>query len=196
MKRQILTLFALAAVLCSCGQNRSAKQAENTDSTPAENTEVEPLDSLELKYRPTIENGTLAPEFELADTLGQTLTLSSLREHYVVLDFWASWCGDCRREIPAVKALYDEWKDKSLNGTDVQFVSVSFDHDEEAWKTLLRQEEFAWPQVSNLIRWKENPVAAAYGLHWIPSFVVVAPDGSVAGSAINAKRVAELLETL
>lgn len=182
--------FGLAAViiLCSCGQNRGAKHAPKTEEFP--------LDSLEIKYNPTLEKGVEAPAFELPDTLGNVLSLNNFKGKYVVIDFWASWCGDCRREIPEVKALYQNWKDAKINGAPVQFISVSFDHDAESWKNILRTEQFEWPQVSNLVKYRGNPLAAAYGLHWIPSFAIIAPDGTVAGTAITSKRVDIILKQL
>lgn len=187
--RNILA-FGIAAMIifCSCGQNRGAKNAPKTEEFP--------LDSLEIKYNPSLEKGASAPEFELPDTLGNVLSLKNFRGKYLVIDFWASWCGDCRREIPEVKALYEDWKDAKINDAPVQFLSVSFDHDAESWKNILRKEQFAWPQVSNLIKYRGNPVAAAYGIHWIPSMVIVAPDGSIAGVAITAKRADIILKQL
>jgi len=182
--------IALAALVtfCSCAQNKGGKKASKAEEFP--------LDSLEIKYNPGIEKGAEAPAFELPDTLGNILSLNNFKGKYVVIDFWASWCGDCRREIPEVKALYQTWKDAKINGAPIQFLSVSFDHDAESWKTILRAEEFEWPQVSNLVKYRGHPLAAAYGLHWIPSFAIVAPDGKIAGTAITSKRVDIILKQL
>lgn len=187
--RNILAICLAATVIfCSFDQNRGGKKASKNSQPP--------LDSLEIKYNPSIEKGSKAPVFELPDTLGKVFTLKDFEGSYLVIDFWASWCGDCRREIPEVKALYDSWKDARINGSPVKFLSISFDHDADAWKTILRNENFAWPQVSNLVKYRGNPLAAAYGIHWIPSFAIIAPDGTIAGTAITSKRVGIILKTL
>lgn len=188
MRKTLAFALAVMITVCSCAQTRNGKRSSKTEAFP--------LDSLEIKYNPNLKKGIEAPAFELPDTLGKVFTLNDFKGSYLVIDFWASWCGDCRREIPEVKALYDSWKDARINGSPVKFLSISFDHDADAWKTILRNENFAWPQVSNLVKYRGNPLAAAYGIHWIPSFAVIAPDGTVAGSAITAKRVDIILKQL
>lgn len=189
MKKALFLGLAAAVIIAGCGRNRGVKQ-------PAQTADSFPLDSLEIKYNPAIEKGVAAPAFELPDTLGKVFSLNDFKGDYLILDFWASWCGDCRREIPEVKTLYDNWNGRKINGKEVRFLSISFDHDAESWKSLLRTEGFAWPQVSNLIKYRGNPLAAAYGIHWIPSIVIVDPDGNIAGAGITAKRVDTILKQL
>ena len=189
MKKALVLGLAAAVIIAGCGHGRNAeKTAETVDSFP--------LDSLEIKYNPVIEKGIPAPAFELPDTLGKVFSLNDFKGDYLILYFWASWCGDCRREIPEVKALFEEWKDRKIDGKAVRFLSVSFDHDAESWKNMLRAEAFEWPQVSNLVKYRGHPLAAAYGIHWIPSIVIVDPDGNIAGAAITARRVDFMLKQL
>ena len=145
---------------------------------------------------PSQKVGTPAPEFSATDTLGIEHSLIDYRGHYLVLDFWASWCGDCRREIPALKKLFAEYADKTIEDKAIDWLSVSFDHAEGAWKNCLRKEEFPWLQVSNLIRWKDNPIAEKWELHWIPTFFVIDPEGRIAGSAITADGLRDVLTGL
>ena len=147
---------------------------------------------------PSLAVGQKAPAFTIADTLGTNISLSDYEGKYLVIDFWASWCGDCRREIPELKKVFAEFNEEIIGPeqVEVNFLSVSFDHDAEAWKKLLRKEQFGWPQVSNLQPWKQNPVAKAYDLKWIPTFYVVNPMGEIAGSAITAEALREILESL
>lgn len=170
-----LFTFLFSLTLLSCGPKPAAVSA------PAE-----AADDDTSRYYPTLAVGAEAPDFTLADTLGVALTLSTLRGTPVVLDFYASWCGDCRAELPAVKALQAE-----LAPQGYQFVGVSFDHDGDAWRSLLRTAQLPWPQVSNGIRWKENPVGTAYGLHWIPTLVLVDADGRIAATALTAEELKE-----
>ena len=89
-----------------------------------------------------------------------------------------------------MKGLYEDFAPKG-----VEILGVSFDHDADAWKECLDEQGFAWPQVSNLVKWKENPVSEAFGIHWIPTMVLVAPDGTVAGAALTAEDMTALLES-
>lgn len=166
-----MALVALCACVVACG-NRQKKAAEPAEET----TDMS-------QYMPDLEFGEEAPSLELNTPDGVLVSLSDYAGKWVVLDFWASWCPDCRAEFPAVKELYETFSPKG-----VEFIGVSFDHDADAWKKCLDEQGFAWPQVSNLIKWKEdNPVSKAFGIHWIPTMVLIAPDGTVAGAALTAE---------
>ena len=188
MKTNITAIIICATLAFSCC-NRASKVRSVSEF-------LTPLDSLELTYAPALAAGADAPGFAVPDTLGAVFTLKDFEGSYLVLDFWASWCGDCRREIPELKALYEEYKDVRIDGHPLMWLGVSFDHDAEAWKALLRKEGFGWPQVSNLIAWKQNPVAEAYGLKWIPTMYVVGPDGRIICGCITAARLSEALQIL
>jgi len=175
---KILAIMAIAACTVACANRQ--KKAEVSDA--AEETKDM------SQYMPTLEAGSPAPALELNTPEGVAVQLADFAGKWVVLDFWASWCPDCREEFPAVKQLYQNFSPKG-----VELLGVSFDHDADAWKKCLEEQGFAWPQVSNLIKWKENPVSEAFGIHWIPTMVLIAPDGTVAGAALTAKDMEALL---
>lgn len=168
MKHIALLLLLLCSICAS---------AQSQDSLTAAHPE----------YLPSLEVGTVAPEIVAKDTLGNEIRLSDFRGKYVVLDFWATWCGDCRREVPMLKELYKDEELHSINGEkNVQWISFSFDDKEQNWRNYLRKEAFAWPQISNLKRTREDPTFNAFELHWIPAFFVIDPEGKIVGKAITA----------
>ncbi|MCQ2196354.1 MAG: TlpA family protein disulfide reductase [Bacteroidaceae bacterium] len=150
--------------------------------------EADTLAANHPEYLPSLELGTQAPEIVARDTAGVEIRLSNYRGKYVILDFWATWCGDCRREIPMLKALYEDNAMQSIKEkNDVKWLSFSFDDKEANWRNFLRKEQFPWPQVSNLKRTRDDDTFKAYQLHWIPAFIIIDPEGKIIGKAITAK---------
>lgn len=180
MKR-ILLLTALSTalllVLAGCGNKKHAPmppmEEESTDMS---------------QYMPSLEIGADAPDFEAPDILGHPVKLSDYKGRYVVLDFWASWCKDCRAEMPAMKSLYTAFSPK-----DVEFLGVSFDTDLQTLVDYGLEAEIPWMQVCNQIKWKENPISAAYDVKWIPTMFLVSPEMKVLGVAFTSNEMEELL---
>lgn len=140
-----------------------------------------------------LKKGAEAPDFvfeNTADTL-QGRALSSLRGRYVVLDFWASWCPDCRRDIPAMKRLHDRYASDSI-----VFVGVSFDKDREAWTKCVRDSGMTWTQHSELKPWKETEMTKRYNVEWIPTVYLIGPDGRVVTAALKADSIGKALKAL
>lgn len=189
--RTIMAATAIIAAAASCGNRQQKAAAEVKEIAFAA------LDSIELKYAPVLKAGTDAPEISASDTTGKTLSLSDFKGSYVVVDFWATWCPDCRRELPDLKAVYEEYKDAKIGGKPVKFLSVSFDRSEEAWKKMVREEGLVWAQIADIgAKWKESPITNAYSLSWIPTFYLVSPDGKIVAGSIKASRMGEALQQL
>lgn len=149
-------------------------------------------EDLDAKYATElVRPGTEAPDFELKTPEGETFRLSSLKEKIVVLDFWASWCSDCRKDAPEVVKLYQKYHPKG-----VEFVGVSMDTNVEAWQAAIKQYDIEYLQVSELKKFKETDISKAYGIKWIPSLVVIGKDGKVLLSTVLSEKVGRLLEEL
>lgn len=131
-------------------------------------------------------------DFEMADVNGQTRKLSDYvgKGKVVLIDFWASWCPPCRRDMPNMVEAYQQYKNKGF-----EIVGVSLDSKEEAWKKGIKDLHITWPQLSDLQGWK-NSGAALYGVNSIPHTVLVDKDGTILVKGLHAKEIGEKLKEL
>lgn len=137
--------------------------------------------------------GTLAPDFKipLRDSVSQ-IPLSGLRGHYVVVEFWASWCPDCRKDMPQVKELYANYHDRG-----VAFVGVSFDFNGDAWRNYIKKNDLNWLHYSELKKWKKDTeIDKLYNVSWIPTYYVIDPDGRVVLGTVMVEKVGATLNKL
>ncbi len=117
--------------------------------------------------------GSILADFSQPDTSGKPVSLSSLRGKYVLVDFWASWCGPCRMENPNVVAAYSKYKSKNFT-----ILGVSLDKAKEAWVEAIKMDGLTWTHVSDLQGW-QNSVAQQFQIFNIPQNILVGPDGKV-----------------
>lgn len=131
--------------------------------------------------------GALAPDIALPNPDGDTIRLSSLRGNYVLLDFWAAWCGPCRRENPNLVRLYNQYKDKGF-----EIYGVSLDRDRASWIKGIQDDKLTWTLVSDLKYWSSEP-AKLYGVTSIPHAILLDREGRIIAQKVRAHDLEKML---
>lgn len=136
-------------------------------------------------------SGKPAPDFTQNDINGKPVSLSDLRGKVVLIDFWASWCGPCRKENPNVVALYNKYKDAGFT-----VLSVSLDDNKANWVAAIEKDKLIWPyHVSDLKKWS-NEVARKYQVSGIPFTVLVDREGNIIDTRLRGVELEQALSTI
>ena len=175
MKKYLLILAA-ALLIVGCTKKQAAQTAENQEPQQEQAAAQEPAAD-ENAY---IDITALTPD-------GKELSLSQVvgKTDYVLLDFWASWCGPCRRFIPVLKEIYASQPEGHF-----QILSCSVDQDAMAWRVALQEEQMPWPQMRED---EEHMCSDKYGVQYIPHTVLIDREGHIVGVNLEEPEIAEIL---
>lgn len=143
-----------------------------------------------LDLKGNIAEGAMAADFTLPNTDGKNVSLSSFKGKYLLVDFWASWCGPCRQENPNVVAAYNKYKGK---GFDI--LGVSLDEEKTAWLGAIEKDHLAWNQVSDLKGWQSS-AAQLYGIQSIPMNFLLDKSGKIIGKGLRGEDLEAKLKEL
>lgn len=148
------------------------------------------------KLKATIEQmkitavGSIAPDFTLQTPEGTDLNLSSFKGKYVLLDFWASWCAPCLREVPNVKNVYDKYHEKGF-----EILSVSLDNNKDNWTTAIENHKLNWAHVSSLKGWK-CPVVELYHVTGVPAMFLLDKEGKILAKGLRGDELEKQVDVL
>ena len=129
--------------------------------------------------------GSVAPDFTLQAPDGKNISLSDYRGKIVLLDFWASWCGPCLREVPNVKKVYDKYHDKGF-----EILSVSLDDKKDNWVNAIKENGLNWEHVSSLKDWS-CPVAQLYNVSGVPAMLLIDKEGKIIATQLRGEMLME-----
>ncbi|HEY4109877.1 TlpA disulfide reductase family protein [Puia sp.] len=160
------------------------KYPDNTVLTGLKQSYDQQLATMAEQERKSQENswvGKQAPDLSLPDVNGKTVSLASYKGKYLLVDFWASWCGPCRQENPNVVRVYNEFKGKNF-----AILGVSLDKDKDSWLAAIQSDRLAWTHVSDLQYWNSKAVQT-FGFGGIPYNVLIDPQGKVVAEGLRGE---------
>lgn len=188
---KIISALFICCFLFAC----KSKKATTTDAS-APKEENKNISVINVETVEGINLGNKAPEIMMAAPKGNVITLSSFKGKLVLVDFWASWCGPCRAENPAVVAAYNKYHTSVFkNGKGFEVLSVSLDQNSLAWEKAIEKDQLIWPyHVSDLQGWN-NAAAKRYGVNSIPSNVLVDEKGIIIAKNLRGVELEKALES-
>ncbi len=184
-------LLALSGIMTALRQLQSPEYAYFAEQFVNEFKEEMPEATAQIKkqleYSKSFEIGGTAPDFTQQTPDGKDLKLSDLRGKVVLIDFWASWCGPCRRENPNVVKVYSKYKEKGF-----EILGVSLDNNRERWLQAIEQDGLMWQHVSDLKYW-QNEVAQLYSVRSIPHTILLDAEGKIIARNLRGPALEEKL---
>jgi peroxiredoxin len=134
--------------------------------------------------------GTMAKYFSQKSSKGKNVSLKSFDGKYILLDFWASWCGPCRKEHPNLIKIYEEFKDNNFD-----IISISLDSEIGNWQKAIIKDQLTWTQLSDL-KGSQNDIALQYGVQSVPANFLINPKGIIIGKNLSTEQLNEKLKEI
>jgi peroxiredoxin len=134
--------------------------------------------------------GQMAPDLTMNDVNGKPVALSSFKGKYLLVDFWASWCGPCRQENPNVVNAYNRFKEKNFT-----VLGVSLDQDKTQWLQAIKDDGLVWTNISDLLYW-ESKAVGLYGIEGIPYNVLLDPTGKIIATDLRGEMLEQTLNSV
>lgn len=175
------------ALMKNAGLEESIRMYESlgagAQNTPSARIMKERIDRLKQT-----QNGVPAPDFTLPDLNGNPVTLSKVPGKIKIVDFWASWCGPCRMNNPALKKVYEQYHSKGL-----EIISISLDHKKERWADAVQKDGLTWINVSSLKGWKCS-VARQYNVTGVPAIYILDEHNRIVATNLRGEKLAKFLQ--
>ncbi len=184
-----VSAFVLQVMMSFDNNPLVAEQRLNQLDTTVQHSSIGKMLAAEIAENKIGAVGTEALEFSQPDTSGTQVSLSSFRGRYVLVDFWASWCGPCRNENPNVVETFEKFKDKNFT---VLGVSLDRPGRKADWMKAIGEDHLAWTHVSDLQFW-DNAAAKLYHIQSIPQNILVDPQGKIIGRNLRGPALREKL---
>ena len=179
----------LLAAMALAASGAPAQGKAGNEKTAASQQQAADLDA---KYATNLlKPGSPAPDMALQSIDGKTICLADYKCKYLVVDFWASWCPDCRKDAPNVIAMYNKFHKKG-----VEFLGISFDIKRESWENGVKTLGIPYAQTSDLKRMNESDVAQAFRIKWIPTIYIINPEGNVALATVMSDKADAFLHSV
>jgi peroxiredoxin len=162
----------------------------NSLSPKIKNTEMGQAMGMEIESVLHTSVGSKAPDFTQNNVSGEPVKLSDFKGKYVLVDFWASWCGPCRQENPNVVKAYNAYKDKNFT-----ILGVSLDENKYAWQSAIQKDGLTWAHVSDLKGWR-NTAAVLFGVRSIPQNFLIDPNGIIVEKNLRGEALQQTLSEI